>query len=72
MSRKGKQDRKNKHHVYPSKDTRHQTEIKVINAEAHRRWHYLVSDMTPKQAIRYIARNFMPKEVEHSLLQAIR
>ena len=72
MSRKSKRYRENKHHVYPAKDTRHEKEIKVINAEAHRRWHYLVSDMTPKQAVRYIARNFMPKDVERCLLEAIK
>ena len=70
MPRKGY--KKNKHHVYPKKDTRHNKEVKVVNAEAHRRWHYLVSDMTPKQAVRYIARNFMPKDMETVLLKAIK
>lgn len=72
MSRRDKRYRENKHHCYPAKDTRHEKEIKVINAEAHRRWHYLVSDMTPKQAIRFIARNFMPTELEYDLLQVIK
>jgi len=63
---------KNKHHCYPKKDSRHNREIKVIDAEAHRRWHYLVSDKNPREAVRYIARNFMPTELEHTLLEAIR
>ena len=63
---------KDKHHCYPSKSKRHYDEIKVINAEAHRRWHLLVSDKTPKEAVRYIARNFMPKEMEILLLEVIR
>ena len=70
MTRKNRRD--NKHHCYPKKDTRHNREIKVIDAEAHRRYHHLVGDKTPKQAVRYIARNFMPKELEHTLLEAIR
>jgi len=45
---------KNKHHCYPKKDSRHNREIKVIDAEAHRRWHYLVSDKNPREAVRYI------------------
>ena len=62
----------NRHHCYPSKDRRHQEEIKIIDAEAHRRWHYLVSDRTPENAVRYIARNFLPKEMEKRIMEAIR
>ena len=67
-----KKDGKNRHHPFPKKSKRHYEEIKVINAEAHRRWHYLVADKNPREAVRYIARNFMPKELEQTLLEAIR
>lgn len=63
---------KNKHHTYPSRHHRHHEEIKIIDAEAHRRWHYLVSDKNPREAVRYIARNFLPSDIEKLLLEAIR
>lgn len=69
MSRKRK---KNRHHPYPKKDTRHKTEIKIVNAELHRRYHYLVGDRAPRQAIRLIIKNFMPKDVEEVLLEALK
>jgi len=64
--------RKNRHHPYPSRDKRHNQEIKVVDSEAHRRYHYLVGDMKPEEAVRYIARNFLPKELEERILAAIR
>lgn len=72
MSRRHRKDRKDRHHCYPAKDKRHYEEIKVIDAESHRRWHMLVSDKTPREAVRYIAHNFMPSEIEVILLEAIR
>ena len=72
MSRKSRRDGKNRHHCFPAKSKRHHEEIKVINAESHRRWHMLVSDKNPKEAVRYIARNFMPKEIEQKLIEAMK
>ena len=72
MSRKSRKDGKNKHHVYPRKDTRHNYEIKMVKIKDHQRYHNLVGDRTPKQAVRFIAKNFMPTELEHILLEAIR
>jgi len=63
---------KNKHHCYPSRDVRHNREIKVVDSEAHRRYHHLVGDMIPEQAVRYIAKNFMPTDIEKVLLEVIR
>ena len=70
MSRKHR--RKNRHHVFPKKDTRHNTEIKIVDAELHKRYHHLVGDKTPRQAIRLIARNFMPNDIEILLLEALK
>lgn len=72
MSRKSKKNRLNRHHCYPSKDTRHDREIKIVNAELHRRYHLLVDDRTPRQAIRLIAKNFMPKDMEKLLLEMLK
>lgn len=72
VSRKRRREGNNKHHCYPKKDSRHGSEIKIINAEQHRRWHCLVRDMNPRQAVMYIAKNFMPEEMEKTLLTALR
>ena len=69
--RRPKKYRQNRHHCYPSKDSRHEKEIKVIDAELHRRYHYLVGDKTPEQAVRFIARNFLPTELEILLIKAM-
>ena len=62
-----------KHHVY-TKRCRHNgnTETKKIDKTAHRNWHNLVGDMSPSEAIRYIAINFMPSDYEMDLLEAAR
>ena len=72
MSKKQRREGNNKHHCYPAKDSRHNREIKIVNAEQHRKWHCLIGDMTPKQAVRFIARNFMPTEMEVLLIEVIR
>ena len=61
----------NRHHPFPKKDRRHQKEIKIVDAEAHRRYHYLVSDRTPEEAVYYIARNFLPTELEERIMEVI-
>lgn len=74
MARHKKKDesKQNRHHPFPKRDRRHFQEIKIVDLEQHRRWHHLVSDRTPEQAIKYIARNFLPKEMENKILEAIR
>jgi len=63
---------KNRHHCFPKKDTRHDKEIKIVDAEKHRRYHLLVGDMAPRQALRFIVKNFMPSEVEKTVLEALK
>ena len=72
MSHKKRDKSLSRHHVFPSQSNRHNEEIKVISAIAHRKWHSLVADMLPEEAIRFIAKNFMPKETEDILLEAIK
>ena len=62
-----------RHHTY-TKKCRHNgnTEVKKIDKTAHRNWHNLVGDMSPNEAIRYIAINFMPSDYELDLLEVIR
>ena len=62
---------KNKHHPFPKRDHRHKNEIKVIDIIDHRNWHFLIGDMKPEQAVRFIARNFLPTELEILLIKAI-
>lgn len=72
MAKKHRKNKLSKHHCFPKRDKRHYDEIKVIDNIAHQRWHNLVSDRKPEEAVRYIARNFMPKNIEQKLLEAIR
>ena len=67
-----KEPKKSRHHCFPKKSKRHLEEIKVIDDLAHRRWHLLVQDKLPEEAVRYIARNFLPKELEERILTAMR
>lgn len=56
-----------RHHTY-SKKFRNKTggthEIKIVDGKKHRAWHLLVADLSPKQAIEYIAKNFLPSNIE--------
>ena len=61
-----------KHHTRSKKCRKGNTEVKKIDKTAHRNWHNLVGDMSPNEAIRYIAINFLPSDYELDLLEVIK
>ena len=61
-----------RHHTWTERCRKGNTEVKKIDPNAHRNWHNLVGDMSPNEAIRYIAINFMPSDYELDLLEVIK
>ncbi len=59
-----------RHHTYPHKWRHKQngtTEVKMVNGKKHRAWHILVGDMNPRQALQYLAENFLPSNLQISV-----
>lgn len=60
-----------KHHVYPKKGRKGRTETKEVNLHEHQSWHNLVFNMTPEEALKFIAVRFLPKEYEEKIIKML-
>ena len=62
-----------KHHVFSKKSRKvGQTETKEVNFLEHQSWHNLVFDMSPEEALEFIATRFLPKEYEEKIMKLLK
>lgn len=61
-----------KHHVYSKKCRKvGQTETKEVNHHEHQAWHNLVYNLSPEEALEFIAKQFLPKEYEEKIIKVL-
>jgi hypothetical protein len=61
-----------RHHVYSKKcRSNGNKEVKVIDPTDHSNWHNLVKNLSPDEALRFIAINFLPTDYETKILEMI-
>ena len=60
-----------KHHVYSKKVRKGRTETKEVNMHEHQSWHNLIFDMSPEEALEFIAKRFLPKEYEEKIMKML-
>lgn len=61
-----------RHHVYPKKCRKGRTETKDINFHEHQSWHNLVYNMSPEEALEFIAIRFLPSSLEEEILKSVK
>lgn len=64
--------KQSRHHVYSRKcRSNGNTEVKEIDPIDHANWHRLCANMSPDEALRFIAINFLPTDYEIRILEMI-
>lgn len=59
--------KKQRHHVFPRRWRNKENgthEVKFVEGKKHRLFHQLTGDMSPEQAIKYIAETFLPSNIK--------
>ena len=60
------------HHVYSKKCRKvGDTETKEVNFHEHQCWHNLVYNMSPEEALEFIATRFLPEKFERKILKML-
>lgn len=60
-----------KHHVFSKKVRSRGTETKEVNFHEHQCWHNLVYNLSPEEALEFIAIRFLPKEHEKKIMKML-
>ena len=61
-----------KHHVYSKKCRKGRTETKEVNFHEHQSWHNLVYNLSPEEALEFIAIRFLPKVYEEKIIKMLK
>lgn len=76
MRRNSERTEIRRHHVYPKKYRKGRAEIKFVSERDHRLWHALTDTEDgqathPINAMRELARKFLPKKMEEKFMREI-
>ena len=72
----GNKDKMTKHHVYPKRYRKGRSEVKMVSKREHQLWNELTQDKNgqathPINAMRILAKKFLPSEMEEKFMKEI-